>query len=281
MLLPLALHLVYSLQLLTNLALQVSPLGLVDPRLLDDLGPPLDHQHLSVHLLLPVSVPLHVVQPRQQDVVYPRETALAQIALLGDRGRVLHRTALISLRQIFVIGLGKTVGQVVQLLRQADRLHQLLVRLVHLEGLQMQFFHLLLDERGRKDLLRRGARLGLLLQHQFDHMGELLRVLLVDGRIDAQSYSLEQALHVFRLKGRLQSGHLVNHTSQRPNVRLAVVRLVLPHLRTRVIRRPCLRIQQAVFCHLRHIEVTELGLASLGQEDIGALNGTVVTLRSR
>lgn len=48
MLLALALDLVYSLELLADLALQVSSLGVVDPRLFDDLGSSLDHQHLGV-----------------------------------------------------------------------------------------------------------------------------------------------------------------------------------------------------------------------------------------
>ena len=60
-LLTLALHLVYPLKLLPNLTLQVSPLRVVYSSLLDDFGTALDHQHLPVQLLLPVSVPLHVV----------------------------------------------------------------------------------------------------------------------------------------------------------------------------------------------------------------------------
>lgn len=56
-------------------------------------------------------------------MVYSREAALAQIAVFGDRGRVFHGTALISLGQVIVIWLGKAVGEVVQFFRQANGLH--------------------------------------------------------------------------------------------------------------------------------------------------------------
>lgn len=102
----------------------------------------------------------------------------------------------------------------VQFLRQANSLHEFLVGFVRLDGLQMQFFHLLLDEGRGQDLLGRGPGLRLLLQHQFDHVGEFLRVLLVDGRVDAQRYRLEQALHILRLEGRLQRSHFVDHAPQ-------------------------------------------------------------------
>lgn len=51
------------------------------------------------------------------------ETALAEVAVLGNGGRVLHGAALVTLGEVVVVGLGEAVGQVVQFLWQADGLH--------------------------------------------------------------------------------------------------------------------------------------------------------------
>ena len=54
-----------------------------------------------------------------------------------------------------------------------------------------------------------------------------------------------------------------------------VIRLVLPDLRTGVIRGARLRLEEAALGDLTDIEVAHFDCAVLGQEDIGTLDVTV------
>jgi hypothetical protein len=66
---------------------------------------------------------------------------------------------------------------------------------------------------------------------------------------------LVQATLVLGRKGWLQRAHLVDDLAQRPNVRLYVVGLILPHLGTGVVRRARLGVKESLLGHLRYIQV--------------------------
>ena len=66
-----------------------------------------------------------------------------------------------------------------------------------------------------------------------------------NGRINTLDHLLVERLHVGSLERRLKGGHLIHHTSERPDVGLAAVRLVLPHLRTGVVRSAGLSVVQS------------------------------------
>ena len=93
-----------------------------------------------------------------------------------------------------------------------------------------------------KNLLRVGPLGGLDLEHLLDQHAHVHRVVAGNGRILALEHTLEQAIHVIRLEGRLQMAHLVGHAAERPDVRLEIVRLILPNLWASVVRRASLRI---------------------------------------
>ena len=100
-----------------------------------------------------------------------------------------------------------------------------------------------LDDYGHlKDLLRVRPLRGLHLEHLLDQHAHVHRVMARNGRVLALEHALEQAIHVIRLEGRLQMAHLVGHAAERPDVRLEIVRLILPNLWASVVRRASLRI---------------------------------------
>jgi hypothetical protein len=100
--------------------------------------------------------------------------------------------------------------------------------------------HVLQYHRHLQDLFTGGPLLRIDLQQSADDTAELLGVLERDARVDASSDLLIQPLHVLRLEGHFQTDQLVQHTSQRPDIRFLVIGLILPHFRTRIIRSPCL-----------------------------------------
>lgn len=53
-------------------------------------------------------------------MVDARETTLAQVAVLGERGTVLETDSFVVFREILVVWLRETVCQIVQLLWQPD-----------------------------------------------------------------------------------------------------------------------------------------------------------------
>ena len=78
-------------------------------------------------------------------------------------------------------------------------------------------------------------------------------------------------MKIRRLEGRLKRSHLVYNASQRPDIALHVIRQILPHLRTGVIRRACLSIRQALLEYFRDIQIPEFIRAFLVNEDIRGL----------
>ena len=87
--------------------------------------------------------------------------------------------------------------------------------------------------------------------------------------------SLEEAIHVVCPKGRDQGAHLVGHAAQRPDVRLEIVWLILPHLRTGIVRGTSLRVEQALLGNFGHIQIAELRSLVLVEEDVGTFHVSV------
>ena len=81
-----------------------------------------------------------------------------------------------------------------------------------------------------------------------------------------------EALHVVGAEGRHQGAHLVQDAAKRPNVALAVVGLVAPHLWTRVVRSACLRVTQALLHNFRDVKIAKLRLHVFEQEQVCTLH---------
>jgi len=98
------------------------------------------------------------------------------------------------------------------------------------------------------------------VEHELDNGCHLLAEVVRNARVLALDHLLVQALHVVGPERRIQSAHLVQHATQRPNVTLRVVRHVAPHFRACVVGRAGLRVTEALLDDLGDVEVAELGL---------------------
>jgi len=85
-------------------------------------------------------------------------------------------------------------------------------------------------------------------------------------------YFLEQSLHVISSEWWYQAAHLVQHTSQAPNVTFDIIGHVFPDLRTRVVRCPCLGVAETFLCNLADVQISQLCLHILEQKDIGTFH---------
>lgn len=83
-------------------------------------------------------------------------------------------------------------------------------------------------------------------------------------------YLSVEPLHVPRLERRAKRAHLVDCAPKRPDIAFAIVGLISPDLRTGVIGSPRLRICQAPLQDLRHVQISELIVAS-GDKYVRAL----------
>lgn len=126
-----------------------------------------------------------------------------------------------------------------------------------------------------QDLVGRGPVARRDLQHELDDGCHFLAEVVRNTGKLALDDLLVEALHVIGTERRHESAHLVEDTAEGPDVALAVVRLVAPYLRTRVVRRPRLRIAQAFFYDFGDVKIAELGLHVLEQEEISALHVAV------
>ena len=96
-----------------------------------------------------------------------------------------------------------------------------------------------------------------------------------DLGVDALHHSLIEALHVLGREGRVERYQLVEDTAERPDVTLGVVGFVLPDLWRSVVRRASLGLENARLSHFGNVEVSQLNVALLCQEDVGALDVSV------
>ena len=86
-------------------------------------------------------------------------------------------------------------------------------------------------------------------------MVKLVAVLLRDTWELALEDSLVEAVHVFCPEGRHKRAHLVADATEGPNIRLRVIRQVLPHFWGRIIRSTRLRVEHTLLGDLADIEV--------------------------
>ena len=89
---------------------------------------------------------------------------------------------------------------------------------------------------------------------------------------------LVEALHIVGTEWRDKRTHLVQDTAERPNVTLAIVRLVTPDLRTSVVGCSCLSVTQALFNDLTDVEISQFSLHVFKEEQIGTLHVTMQDL---
>jgi len=129
-----------------------------------------------------------------------------------------------------------------------------------------------LQIRQSQNLVTIGAVLRLHDEASFEHVSQVSRVIAWDGVVFACDDLRVEALHGCGAEGRQERDHFVEDAAQRPDVRLVVVGLIFPHFWRAVVGRARLGAQQALLGHFAHIEVAELDDASLGQEEIGALD---------
>jgi hypothetical protein len=85
-------------------------------------------------------------------------------------------------------------------------------------------------------------------------------------------HTLEKPVHVIGAEGRDQSTHLVSYAAERPDIRLKVIGLILPDLRTGVVGGTSLGVEEAFLGHLRDIQITQLGCLVLVKEDVSTLH---------
>ena len=144
--------------------------------------------------------------------------------------------------------------------------------------LQLQLIVFRHKHRQVQDLFAGRSFLWIDLKHSFQYCVEISRIMRWNLRVYSLKNSVVQSLHVFGGKGRVQSYKLVENAAQGPDVWLVVVWFVLPHLRTSIVRRPSLGLENTWFGNFRNIKISQLDHAVLGQEDVGTFNISMYNL---
>lgn len=83
------------------------------------------------------------------------------------------------------------------------------------------------------------------LQKSLDHILEILRVTCGDRWILTFDDFVVETLHICSSKRWIQSAQLIEDTTHAPNIALIVIRLILPHFRTCIVRGPSLGMEKA------------------------------------
>ena len=110
------------------------------------------------------------------------------------------------------------------------------------------------------------------LKEGLNNERQVIRVGVRDPCKLSSYHFLEQSWHILCLKGWMKSYHFVYDTTKWPYVTLDIIRLVLPNLRTCIVRGPCLGIVEAfLVCNLWHIHVSKLHCEILIQENVSTL----------
>lgn len=97
------------------------------------------------------------------------------------------------------------------------------------------------------------------LQHAFNDCSQLLGVIISDLGVNSLYDFLVKSVHVLSPEGRLECGHLIDHAPETPNVRFVIIRLVLPNLRTSIVRSTSLSIEKSIFCDFGNIHISQFG----------------------
>ena len=120
-----------------------------------------------------------------------------------------------------------------------------------------------------KNLFARRSLSWIYLEHCFENSAEIVGVVRGYFRIDAFEYSIIETLHIFGGKWWIEGNELVEDAPKRPNVRLIVIRLILPNLWTSIIRCTGLRLKNTSLCHFRYIKISQFDHAVLCQKYVG------------
>lgn len=107
----------------------------------------------------------------------------------------------------------------------------------------------LLDDYHFKDLVTRGSVRSSHLKKSLDQLSHVHRVMARNWRVTALQHSLEETVHVVGTEGWDQRAHLIQDATQRPDVRLQVIRLVFPDLWRSVVWCPRLGVEKSLFGH--------------------------------
>ena len=78
------------------------------------------------------------------------------------------------------------------------------------------------------------------LQHSFKHNSQFLGIPLGNMRVKSSRNFLEQPLHIIGPKRRFERDGLVDNTTKGPNIGFPIIGLILPDLRTGIVRRASL-----------------------------------------
>lgn len=92
------------------------------------------------------------------------------------------------------------------------------------------------------------------------HSLQIFAIVSRNLRVLSLQHFLEQSIHVIGFERGLQGCDLIEHTTETPQIALAVIGLVLPDLRTSVVRSACLSVEQTLLGHLGNIQVSKFGL---------------------
>jgi hypothetical protein len=103
-----------------------------------------------------------------------------------------------------------------------------------------------------------------------NNRAKILAVVRRQRRICPTQNFQNQALHVSGLEGMLERGHFVKNTTERPNIALVVVRLVLTDFRRKVVRGAdsCTCKLMSAMKNACNAEVSELDDVFLRKEDV-------------
>ena len=107
------------------------------------------------------------------------------------------------------------------------------------------------------------------MEEHLNYVREIRRVVTRNFREDALADLVEEALHVCGSERRLEASHLVEDTTEGPDVAFAVVGLVLPNFGRGIVRCSCLGVEEPFLSHFRNIQVAKLRAAVSVEKNVG------------
>ena len=110
---------------------------------------------------------------------------------------------------------------------------------------------------------------GVELEHESNDFPKVFRVKLRNRVELALDDRIGKSFHILSLERDLKSCHFVDDNSQRPNIRLRVIRFLVPDLWTGIVRRTSLGVEKSFFGDFRYIEVSKFGLALFVEKNVG------------
>lgn len=126
-----------------------------------------------------------------------------------------------------IVWLWKPIGEVVQVLGNANSLEQL-GRFCSIVRLDVEFLCLSLENLRSQQFRCTGPCSRCHLEQILYYAAELCRELGLDLRVDSLHNFFVEPFHVFSSEGGSQSSHLVDDAAKRPHVGLGIIGLVAP-----------------------------------------------------